>query len=889
MASFTDAISQFNPYVQQLPVDAMVKVGMQKQAQYDQGVQKIQSYIDNVAGLEIAHESDKEYLQSKLGELGNRLKTVAAGDFSNQQLVNSVGGMAGQIMKDKNIENAVYSTANMKKQNEIMEADRKKGNLDKAGEYIYNKEAEEYLSNKEVGQKFNGKYSGKLSDWSKKILDAVKGIHSSATQEDIVRAYNPATGQFDADAFAAVMQRNSKEIVNPGQIRSVINAVLDTNDLEQMRKDGIYNYRGIDANAFIQNQIGNFDATKKLYQKHLDILEKDRETTTNAEKLLQIDEQIEDYRKALGDPSAGIPGTLQQDLSSTIALASTPKGLDQAKANTFLQNTIAQYSNAFAWAHIKNEVMTSPIEQNRLDVNAANLNAKAQENLQASRAFDQRMAIRADQRATTAEAREQAKYEKEQSQFDANGNPVFSGRGNETEQESEAVIAFNNETKGIIAQKNATFKALQKELGGYFSDADASSVMKKIQDYKTNPAKNPADNPKIASLMDQFIAKEREEKLRQGIYSSSFGRAEQDVLGKGVTLAKKYSKDVSKLPSLTIPLLNGKKQVVTPTELLAYLGKEKEGIVASKSHEGQDRYYRMPGDDLTPKEKIIAQYLRNRYVSKENANSVGYRNTGNKVIDNLIGAMQPSVNGYKNDLGKIYNQQIKVLQPVVGPYKTESAGIRFTEKAGDTRKSLGGLLLSQVLADATQKGGDIKYDTETSKTILSDPENANYGVVRQGNSYFIEVTGTGKDNKSEDTQLIPVSAEFIRKNIGPGYLNKAVEEQRMLFSSGGKTNPTNSIDLAVYTPNTFGHVKNGKRSVTLPIYADPIDLGSGNMGVKFHLQHPVDKKRVMHISWPDANTAIATFPGWAKSLNDQQLLAQLRLLDPNVDAFLNSK
>ena len=39
MASFTDAISSFNPYVQQLPVELMAKVGMAKQAQYDAGIQ----------------------------------------------------------------------------------------------------------------------------------------------------------------------------------------------------------------------------------------------------------------------------------------------------------------------------------------------------------------------------------------------------------------------------------------------------------------------------------------------------------------------------------------------------------------------------------------------------------------------------------------------------------------------------------------------------------------------------------------------------------------------------------------------------------------------------------------------------------------------------------
>ena len=100
MASFTDSIPQFNPYVQQLPVEAMVQVGMQKQKQYDEGIQKIQTNIDNIAGLEVTRDVDKAYLQSKLNQLGNDLTTVAAGDFYNFQLVNSVNEMTNQIVRD---------------------------------------------------------------------------------------------------------------------------------------------------------------------------------------------------------------------------------------------------------------------------------------------------------------------------------------------------------------------------------------------------------------------------------------------------------------------------------------------------------------------------------------------------------------------------------------------------------------------------------------------------------------------------------------------------------------------------------------------------------------------------------------------------------------------
>ncbi len=70
MASFPDIIPQFNPYIQQLPVEAMVTVGMEKQKRYDEGIQKLQTQIDTIAGIEVLRPQDKAYLQSKLNELG---------------------------------------------------------------------------------------------------------------------------------------------------------------------------------------------------------------------------------------------------------------------------------------------------------------------------------------------------------------------------------------------------------------------------------------------------------------------------------------------------------------------------------------------------------------------------------------------------------------------------------------------------------------------------------------------------------------------------------------------------------------------------------------------------------------------------------------------------
>jgi hypothetical protein len=123
---------------------------MQKQAQYDQGVQKIQQSIDNVAGLDIYSNVDKQHLQSKMNELGNRLRTVAAGDFSNQQLVNSTAGMTGSIIKDPTIRAAVQSTAHIKSQFEKIKELEKKGLTDKHNDDFFADRLNAYANRKDL-------------------------------------------------------------------------------------------------------------------------------------------------------------------------------------------------------------------------------------------------------------------------------------------------------------------------------------------------------------------------------------------------------------------------------------------------------------------------------------------------------------------------------------------------------------------------------------------------------------------------------------------------------------------------------------------------------------------------------------------------------------------
>jgi len=214
MASFADSISQFNPYIQQLPVEAMTQVGMYKQQKYDEGIQKVQSYIDNVAGLEVVKPLQKAYLQSKLNELGSKLKTVAAGDFSNYQLVNSVGGMATQIAKDPTIQSAVLSTQKIKRGEQDLDAARKAGKNSIQNEACWNKTTNDWMSDGSLDSSFNGRYV-EYRDMEEKLRGVAKDVHEydNSIEVPYIRNNQGKTLYFYTDE--ATKKETRKKVAQP--------------------------------------------------------------------------------------------------------------------------------------------------------------------------------------------------------------------------------------------------------------------------------------------------------------------------------------------------------------------------------------------------------------------------------------------------------------------------------------------------------------------------------------------------------------------------------------------------------------------------------------------------------------------------------------------------
>lgn len=373
MASFTDKTQTFNPYVAQLPVEAMVQVGMQKQAQYDAGVQKIQGYIDNIAGMDVANDADKAYLQSKLNDLGGKLKIVAAGDFSNQQLVNSVGGMATGIVKDKVVQNAVQSTAWYRKQTALMEKAVQDGKSSLANQHDFVTKASEWLSSKTPGQLFNYSYKQYI-DVDKKLRDVAKDIHESDSTIEI--PYKMVNGQ-------VITGKDGKPIVDEAMLaiktkgksaEKILSAFyngLSEDDVEQLKINANYHYRGASIDTFKSDLTSNFENKKKMISDEI----VDLTTKLQNPKLSQSDNIA--YTAKLNDLIAQRDNkTLDKDYNDQMIKLNnitSPEELDRLKHNIYNQKYLNGLAKDLSWQSYDQEYKTNPYFQANMDLKRLNL------------------------------------------------------------------------------------------------------------------------------------------------------------------------------------------------------------------------------------------------------------------------------------------------------------------------------------------------------------------------------------------------------------------------------------------------------------------------------------------------------------------------------------
>jgi hypothetical protein len=289
----------------------MVKVGMYKQQQYDEGVQKINDWLDQTAALPVSRQVDKQYLQSSLNNLTSELKNVAGADFSNQQLIQSVGGATKRLVNDKIIRAGVASTYQLQSEREIMEADRKAGKLNPANETDFNLKVSNYLTSEKLTDdygnpiQFKDQYFSAV-DWNKILQDEMSKVQFDETEtEEIPVTVDPVTGKksYNTDVL---IQKASKGIL-PAKVKNVVDRVFNRPEVsKQLGIESRYKYLGYTPERMIAEQEESFKyleerakLQKAKYAIQSDVSTKD--SGYNAMMIKDIDDLLAEQRKRKDD------------------------------------------------------------------------------------------------------------------------------------------------------------------------------------------------------------------------------------------------------------------------------------------------------------------------------------------------------------------------------------------------------------------------------------------------------------------------------------------------------------------------------------------------------------------------------------------------------------
>lgn len=349
MASYTDNIPTFNPYVQTLPVDEMVKVGVYKQQKYDEGIQKIQTNIDNIAGLDVIRGVDKAYLQSKLNQLGNNLTTVAAGDFSNFQLVNSVNGMTNQIARDPNVVNAIASSKAYRKGLEDMDAANKAGKGAASHDWEFKTQASDWLNSEDINRGFSGGYK-QYSPYQKNAEEVIKGLVKNETGKDVAFEYDAKGNMIVLDAIT----RTKISGITPERIKSALMIGLTPNDFQSMQIDGRYNYANSTPEQFAIDINKSYKADYDNLKQLRDMTANAMDSTNSAAEKYKLQQQIDSLDKSLKDV---------QDEYSSVTKTFAKGDTESAKARYYSTKWMNNFAQTFASKEAIQSYENSPFQQ----------------------------------------------------------------------------------------------------------------------------------------------------------------------------------------------------------------------------------------------------------------------------------------------------------------------------------------------------------------------------------------------------------------------------------------------------------------------------------------------------------------------------------------------
>lgn len=832
MASYLDKAPVFNPYVAQQPVKAMVEVGMQKQQQYDQGIEKIQNNINNIAGMDLARDVDKSYLKTKLNTLSSNLRTVAAGDFSNAQLTNSVMGMTNTIAKDENIQNAMYSTKAYRKGIEDMNAANKAGKGGPSNDWLFQRNASNWLNNQDITATFNDKYLP-FTDYKKNALSVIKELtgDSTITDEAFTTVTNPKTGKTSLVLSDAII-RTKLAGVPASQIQSALMATLSQADFRQMEIDGQYAYSGVDDATFIQKTKSSYDSTiANLAEKKVEVTNAISQTTSVPEiaKLNKIIKELETEEKRTTKE--------YENVSKTYAGGNT----DAAKAMLFTADFMSNFSQTFAHTELSQTYETSPMA-----TMAWNREKEKNEWARFSATFSQR---ESHFQTNAALALRKVEADEEANRLKAEGDKLsitrFPGGVKTGEVEHKPILTF-------IAETDALSEKVDKDNQAFMDRTGRSQDWFDSQEFAYQSSG--AVDPEVKAYFDQHYADIQKVKRNRQMAAQIEAKAFQEH-------GNIYTKIPKDETALRVTFGNTKYNY-EPRDIVDFntaMERVQKRIPGSGKTHGKETVLlnQEEAAKLSPKHYQLYKIIE----KKTNGQPLS---AGENALYNKVKHIEETVNKpYVTTLAKINKTKTEELERRI---PTTQPGIYTlgTAKPED-REKIGSILAEFAnMAEAGTGGLGLSpdFDVTLAREIAIDPKikatlSVSEGTEDQPTMYKMSVLG---DKGSMTFNVTPEQKAEIFRN----QFEKSAEElaaqpyiDQIKAMGGystaqhmGLTTPISSHENAFIGKPAFPNV------LLYRVSANVIDVGGANYSIRLNLKDPITKEWHDNIPYP-ANSTIS--------------------------------
>jgi hypothetical protein len=780
MASFTDQIQTFNPYVSQAPlIEAMVTVGNQKQQQYNQGVQKIQGYIDSIAGMDVVNDADKQYLQSKLNELGSNLKSVAAGDFSNQQLVNSVGGMATQVVKDPTVQNAVSSTAWYRKQLADMEKAIAEGKSSQANIKDFTDKANMWLSGTKPGAVFRDRYTP-YKDVNKVAMDAIKALHPKLQSLDM--PYVVKNGKVDVKSVADAIQRLEIKGIDEGQIQTAIAAAMTPDDYNQLAIDANYQFSNITPDALVGRVATDLEANKKFAREQIqyinDILPKYSTDPTKSGELMKRRAQ---YEAQLGKD--GKPGTLDAQAMNDIELIKSGD-TKSAKYSIYKDGFFRQFGNAFAWKEEKLTFETNPLMQVQLKKDEIAIDRQRETRL--TKEFQIKSAQ--DERALALKEKENYLKQVELGLVNPNEPTEL---GSPTDNTQKAGQRLNDQIDKVAGTIDGDVAALKAK------GLSETKITEIVADYAKNGNKsnvNPAYIPTIQSILKSKKNLDALSKLKESTQLEADALVMSDPKTKELLAAESNfaAKNFDNSQKVTIPTREGVNLKVSEADLFQLYKQGKVGFTDPRGLKGGTMSITYGGNTYNV-ESARFGVGTNQMVNSFTTKLKSYRNQFDKPI---AGFEKQKEEKYLDLLAPRVSELVPTIR-AVNYGKEDKLPVNIANN------------LSALITAASSKdiAADDDYSTEAASKMLTKDNIANTRVFVQSNKDGTYIVTLKNDADPKNLQNLKLTGSQIVSNLGPQYLTQNADEALLLRLGRGTTNVNNDPKEAQYQ-SQFGDFPN---------------------------------------------------------------------------------